>query len=198
MANICSDLMEIKGDPEKIAQIKNMWEKKDTALTNLFPYFDFDPYAEYTVHEADFQDSTGSISFSSKWDPPEEDIASFSEKMELEIYLKYEEPGNDVFGEMWFKNGAITDQREYEPQEWAEEFDPTYEDTKASIDSKTYPELLKHFIDDRSGYTGYPTMYLEGYVLSKIKAEDLPLLVHREWQLEENHEAFKQRLAHDR
>lgn len=198
MANICGNHLIITGEGSSLDAFYTRLTGQDKALLKTVPNFEINEKSDYCIYGKDSigQDDDGNIeiSFGSQWSCPIEEIAELSsEYPDLIFDLVYEEGGNDAYGEVHIQDGGYNE-TELEADEYFLKYNEDYKAAYRRIKFSTYKSFVKNY-SGRNFFEEYPFSYLDKQVLDRIKDDDLPMFINRQWMDEDVEEAYKRRLA---
>lgn len=197
MANICTCFIDISGkDTNAIRKLIKEQNKK--ILEELFGWFlAGDDYGliDDPIEIPDAGDLF--LTITCKWSPPLDSLEKLSMRYpDCVINVRYEEPGNEVYGVITYTGGDCIDDVNYNMDEYLLEFDEYYAERVENIEKSTYEEFLANLMDtmkllEEDFYNYY---LLEGRILNRLKDEDLPLLLNYEWFTHIYEETYRERL----
>lgn len=202
MANICSCYLEICG--KSVSELSKVIKAQDhLELEKLFTWFIATGKDIYYGLETDLEDLADegelTMDFTCKWSPPIDDLKSLSGKYpDLSIFLRYEEPGCELYGTVKFQGGGIIEEVSMTHETYLYETDEDFMVAMDYIKCSAYSMFLEDLkdIDDLDEDTQGDS-YLERAYVERLKPEDLPLLMGHEWVSESNQEYYLKRLKGD-
>jgi hypothetical protein len=131
--------------------------------------------------------------FDTAWSSPAQWLYQTAEQFPE---LRFEDAWQDEGGgagilKVWHDEGTLQeDHQEMSDHEWSMEYNPGYREEYTHITEGPYEEVLKDYAETES----ITNWGLEPYFVDRIKPEDLPTLVGREWMSYGAQEKFEQRI----
>jgi hypothetical protein len=189
MANICANYVTISGDKVSLKKLRKRINEQDPKLVDTFC-----GCLESCSHkgvayglESDLPLGVGGpleLMITSKWSPPEKDFRTLStEYPKLLIEVRYEEPGNDLYGNLAFQDGSKVLDEAMEEIDYLMKYEEEFKDAVSDIKDTDYKYFRKQYIidDDYKGDYQWEThgYFLERMVVERAKLRDLPALVDK-------------------
>jgi hypothetical protein len=193
----------ISGKPESIDALRKKIKSQDPILEKEFIWFQGGAAYGLVDDPTDIPDDGDlSLTFTSKWRPPAEDLETLAQTYpDLNIHVQYEEPACAVYGTLSLSGGVLTEDRDMDTEDYLDEFDEGYNGVIASIEEPEYGEFLQNLsrideLEDDSETCSWPGL-VEKHYLKRLKDEDLPLLVSHEWISDRNKTEYERRLKRE-
>lgn len=200
MANVCCNYIEVTGDATQLKELRDKIVNQDAELIKVFTWFETGCHygLVHSLEEIEINGDRLCVDVTTKWAPPEAELGNLSEMFPLlDFKMCYEEPGMQVYGVVYARDGAASiedmDEESYSLEygnlgEYKDEIGSLpYEDFR-----KTYLDEIDDLEDGELSITYIP--YVEKYIVQRANAEDLPLLIGHEWLNTEAREMFEARL----
>jgi len=174
--------MEISGDENTLSALAKKIEDQDKELLELFPWFEITKY-DYGLWKDTLSIYPTLISFSygSKWAPPEKQLYSLVDAYPtLTFKGTFEEPSMEIFGKITGEKGSLC--LEYqEPLEYFTEYYENFAEERELIENGPYKDFLNSLLEN--SYDDYSSIhhYLEPLIVRRLKDEDLPLFINKNW-----------------
>lgn len=135
------------------------------------------------------------FSFDTAWAPINSWIVHIASKFPELTFRNawlYEGLGGGDFS-VWVEDGEVQDdEEELNDHEWKMRFNDDYAKEYKFIIEGNYDEVLENYKDDNPEYND-----LEIFFVKRIKDEDLPLFIDRDWERGDSEELFMSRLKGD-
>lgn len=195
MANICSNHLSISGNKENIASLTKKIMEQDKELLELFFWFEKTEW-DYGMWKDTLNTEPESIDFSfgSKWAFPFDEFNNLvAAYPTLEFEGSYEESAMSIFGKVAASNG-IASYTDIEPIDYYTEFNEDFAHERLSIKESRYNKFLKHVLEDENEDLDHLWYYLEPLIIDRLKKEDLPLFINREWRSDDAKEKYLTKL----
>jgi hypothetical protein len=201
MANICSNYLTASGDAKQLAELRAKIAEQNAQLLEIFTWFEegcfyglLDDLDEIAEGEGDL-----SLSFTSKWSPPESELLNLSARFpDLQIHVQYEESAMTVYGTLHYFKGQCTVDNPMEEEAYLLEYNEEFKDLARDIANCPYKRFMKKYVDSLEKLEDEPSLFsfglIEKLILARVQDKDLPLLTNHEWIDSDNAQQFETRL----
>lgn len=199
MANLCGNHLSITGEGSSLYAFYTRLTGQDKALLETVPHFEIrDGNCDFCIYDKESvkldDDGNIKIEFGSKWSCPIGEITELSsEYPDLIFDLVYQEGGMDRYGEVHIQDGSY-DETKLSAEEYSRKYHEEYKAAYQRIKFSTYKSFVKNY-SRGNFFDEFPFSYLDKVVLNRIKDDDLPLFINRQWMDEDVEEMYKRRLA---
>lgn len=187
MANICTNYVTITGPDEDLKDLREKINKQNKTLVDDSVCGHLGTDQGYGLENSlPLDEDTGDsleLIISSKWSPPMDDFERLSELYpRLVINVRYDEPGNDVYGVLTFGGGECTGDSEMEAFDYLLEYVQEFREFVEEIQDSSYRTVRSKYIVGDDGYKDDPMWdtywpLLVPLVMDRAKDHDLPILV---------------------
>jgi hypothetical protein len=132
--------------------------------------------------------------FDTAWSPPVQWIVTTSKQFPRLKFTDWWKDEGGPCGQFTIKNGKILKDERTSEHDWFMEFDSDYRDEYEFITEDKYEDVLEEYSDLNYEWQYYS---METEFIKRLKKEDLPRFVGREWQCNESQDLFESRLKGD-
>jgi hypothetical protein len=178
------------------ALLKRLLDQDPTLLATV-PNFTIGGAIDYTIQDReDIFNNCGELSFQfgSKWDCPLEEIKALStEYPALTLNARFEERGCEYYGTAYIQNGSCNVSM-MEAVDFMEAYHFDYIEQRDKMLDMSYEKFLKSYTHDNV-FDEYPFGYIDRHIVKRIKKNDLPKFINRQWYDNKAEEKYKHRMA---
>jgi|WetSurMetagenome_2_1015567.scaffolds.fasta_scaffold50361_1 hypothetical protein len=197
MANICSNFLTITGDHDQLEPLHKRLMDQDPKLIATISNFEVSVHCDYCINDLEvikYDSEKITLDFGSRYMCPIDELCEVStEYPDLEFKVNFNESGNDYFGETSIQDGS-DDTNELEERDYCETYDEFYKEQRAAVTDCSYEDFVKNYTHDNF-FDEHPYAMIDHDVVKRIKDDDLPLFISREWVDEDAEAEYKLRLS---